>query len=992
VLASAVSISDPDNLALAGATVAITGGTFAGDGDVLAAGTAGTSITASYNSTSETLILSGSDTLANYQSVLDSVTFSSTSLNPTAYGSDPTRTLTWVVNDGSASSNLSTAQTSTVSITAVNDPPTLANVPTTAQITEGMLFVQLAPSVSVSDPDSLTLASATVAVMSGAFANDGDALSMGGIINGTTQGISIAYNSSTETLTLTGSATLGAYQALLDAVEFIPQNGATNPTNFGSNPTRVLNWVLNDGSGSNNLSTAATTTLSITAVNDPPTLTGTANASFTEKGAAVALSGSASVSDPDNLNLAGATLALTGGTFANDGDVLAATAVGNVTVSWNSTGETLVLTGTDTLAHYQSVLDTVTFNDTSLNPTDYGSATTRTVTWVLNDGSGSNNLSTAQTTTISITAVNDPPTLSNVAPGAQFTQGAGPVVLSSGASVSDPDNLNLVGATASITTGTFAGDGDVLAANTSGTSITASYNSTTETLLLSGTDTLAHYQSVLDSVAFNSTSLNPTDYGSILAHQVVWLLNDGSGSSNLSTAATTTVTITPVHQPPTLTSVAVADTLPLNQTITVSPHIAVSDPDSLTIANATLALTGGTFAGDGDVLAAIATGNITVSYNTTSETLTLTGSDTLAHYTSVLDSVTFASGSNPSNSGVDPTRTLTWTVNDGAASNNIATAITTISLPVPTKNDFNGDHTSDIVFQDTAASGGGGRGRGGSDPNAGDAEIFLVANGAVSAAQTLTQPATLTWRIVGSADFNGDGNADIVWQNTSTGAPIIWTMTGTTYSAATTVASPGSSWSAVGVGDFNDDGNPDILFQNTDGTPQIFTMNGTAFSSSALLPDPGASWHVAAVGDLDGDGKSDIVFQSTDGTPQVWLMNGPTVTGAALLGDPGSAWKLVGAADFNHDTHADLLFQNTSTGAPMIWTMNGTSVASQVTLANAPGLTLVGAGNYFGGTQPDLLFQNAGGAPVIWTMSGTSVTGATTLTSPGGSQWHANAG
>ena len=56
-------------------TVAITGGSFSGDGDVLSANTAGTSITASYDSGTQTLTLSGSDTLAHYQQVLDAVSF-----------------------------------------------------------------------------------------------------------------------------------------------------------------------------------------------------------------------------------------------------------------------------------------------------------------------------------------------------------------------------------------------------------------------------------------------------------------------------------------------------------------------------------------------------------------------------------------------------------------------------------------------------------------------------------------------------------------------------------------------------------------------------------------------------------------------------------------------------------------------------------------------------------------------------------------------------
>src|SRR4029077_16020542 len=111
-----------------------------------------------------------------------------------------------------------------------------------------------------------------------------------------------------------------------------------------------------------------------------------------------------SVSDPDNLNLVNATVKITGGTFAGDGDVLAATAVGSGPGSSNPATETLTLPGSDTLANYQLVLDSVTFN-AGENPTDFGSNPTRTVTWVLNDGSGSFNLSAAKTETGRITNV-----------------------------------------------------------------------------------------------------------------------------------------------------------------------------------------------------------------------------------------------------------------------------------------------------------------------------------------------------------------------------------------------------------------------------------------------------------------------------------------------------------------------------------------------------------------------------------------------------------
>ncbi len=631
VLSSDATVSDHESATLVSVTVAIKGGTFANDGDQLAATTTGTSITASYNSSTETLTLTGSDTLAHYQSVLDTVSFNSTSLNPTDYGSDPTRTVVWTLNDGTPGTGTATA-TSTVSITAVNDPPTLSNVAPGAQFTEGGGAVVLSNTVSVTDPDNLDLASATVSITTGTFTGDGDVLSAN--ISGT--GITASYNAAAETLILSGSDTLAHYQSVLDSVAF--NSTSLNPTDFGAVTSHQVVWELNDGSGSNNLSAPATTTVSLTAVNNPPTLAGTANATFTEKGAAVTLSGSASVMDPDSQDLVSATVALSGGTFTNDGDLLTAVATTpNITASYNSTSETLILSGSDTLLNYQQVLDQITFTSSSLNPTSFGADPTRTVTWTLNDGSASNATTTA-TSTVSITAVNDPPTLSTVATSAQFTEGGGAVVLSNAVSVSDPDSLDLASATVSITTGKFTGDGDQLTAVTGATNITASYNSTAETLILSGSDTLAHYQSVLDSVSFNSTSLNPTNFGAVTSHQVTWVLNDGSASSSLSTAATTTVSLTGVNNPPTLAGTANATFTEKGAAVTLSGSAVVSDPDSQDLVSATVALSGGTFTNDGDLLTPGATTpNITASYNATSETLILSGSDTLLDYQGVLE-------------------------------------------------------------------------------------------------------------------------------------------------------------------------------------------------------------------------------------------------------------------------------------------------------------------------------------------------------------------
>jgi serralysin len=83
------------------------------------------------------------------------------------------------------------------------------------------------------------------------------------------------------------------------------------------------------------------------------------------------------------------------------------------------------------------------------------------------------------------------------------------------------------------------------------------------------------------------------------------------------------------------------------------------------------------------------------------------------------------------------------------------------------------------------------------------------------------------------------------------------------------IGNPGASWHIKATGDFNGDGFADILWQNDDGSVAIWEMDGTSMIGGAIVANPGASWHAVGTGDFNHDGHADILWQSSDGSVAV---------------------------------------------------------------------------------------------------------------------------
>lgn len=190
--------------------------------------------------------------------------------------------------------------------------------------------------------------------------------------------------------------------------------------------------------------------------------------------------------------------------------------------------------------------------DTAFEPTSDNDTITQIVVQLV-DASG--NGPTDGLIQLNATAVNDPPRVdldtddSGSVTGAgyqtDFMEGGGPVLIAdpTDALIDDIDNASLDHLRVEIQN-PLDGAAEVLSADTSGTSLTATFSA--GRLMVSGNDTLAAYQRVLRTVRYNNTSVAPDT----TSRTLVVTANDGLADS---TPAQITIAVQAVNQTPSLT-------------------------------------------------------------------------------------------------------------------------------------------------------------------------------------------------------------------------------------------------------------------------------------------------------------------------------------------------------------------------------------------------------------------------------------------------------
>ena len=161
-----------------------------------------------------------------------------------------------------------------------------------------------------------------------------------------------------------------------------------------------------------NVSSSQPVTFTITGSNDAPVVDAhNSTLSYTENQAPAAIDAGLTLSDVDSATLGSATVQISGNFVAGE-DVLGFIDQNGIHGSYDAVHGILTLTGTSSVANYQAALASVTYFDSSDNP----SAAPRTISFSVDDGASANSHSNTATATVDVTPVNDAPVVTFAAP------------------------------------------------------------------------------------------------------------------------------------------------------------------------------------------------------------------------------------------------------------------------------------------------------------------------------------------------------------------------------------------------------------------------------------------------------------------------------------------------------------------------------------------------------------------------------------------------
>ena len=288
--------------------------------------------------------------------------------------------------------------------------------------------------------------------------------------------------------------------------------------------------------------------------------------------------------------------------------------------------------------------------------------------------------STDRSLPIAITPVDDAAQLRNLETEAlSYTEGQAPVTVTNQLTIEDPDSgapMDIAAATVTVSKGFVTGEDSLNFTSNSG--IVGSQ--TDSVLILSGLASLKQYEVALRSVTYQNVSDNP-----LASKTLTFQVEDEQDSA--SDAVSRAITIQPVED---TTQLVNLEEFALNYVVGnpsahVSNTVTIADPDSDSLNRVVIFFTAG-YSPDEDSLFLDGFEELEQRWNDRLGRLTLLGRNTLAYHTSALRAVTYHSTITETD---DKVRTISiQTFDRGIPSNIVSRSVVLINNQAPVVNDF----------------------------------------------------------------------------------------------------------------------------------------------------------------------------------------------------------------------------------------------------------------------------------------------------------------
>ncbi len=659
----ALTLSDMDDTDLESATVTIAGNFVAGQDTLLFTDQSG--ITGNFSGATGVLTLTGTATVAQYQAALRSVQYDNTSDNPNT----ATRTITFVVNDGSLNSSPDSRD---VTLQAVNDAPvnTLPGPQATAEDTALIFSSGNGNPILVDDPDIGTnLVQVTLAATNAT------------ITLSQTIGLSFTTGGGTGDTVVTFTGTTGDINAALNGLLFDPTAGFSGAASLQI----VTNDQGNTGSGGPH-SDSDTINITVIAVNDAPVNNVPGPQTINEDTSLVFSTAGGNRISIGDVDAAGNPLQVT--LTAANGTISLSQTTGLSFTAGDGVADA-VMTFTGTLAGLNSALDGLSF----LSAANFNGAAGLQITTNDQGNSGVGGpLSDSDTVNITVNAVNDAPV--NSVPAPQTTNEDTTLVFSdAGGNLISISDVDAAGNPLQVTL--TAANGTISLSQQIGLSFTAGDGVADAVMTFTGT--LADLSAALDGLSFAPTA----EFNGAATIQIVTSDQGNTGAGGtLSDSDTVNITVNPVNDAPVVvTSGGGANYIENTPTI-IDSALTLSDIDDTHLESATVTITGNFVTGQDTLLFTDQSG-ITGNFSGATGVLTLSGTATVAQYQAALRTVRYNNLSDDPNTA---TRTIAFVVNDGAIDSLAATRNVTLQAvndaplnSVPARTDHQRRHHAGVL-------------------------------------------------------------------------------------------------------------------------------------------------------------------------------------------------------------------------------------------------------------------------------------------------------